>query len=130
MRSKYSSKNFKASSSSCNTSMKCNESLFKLRQDIDKAKIFADHIEEQAKRKLELIKRRQELEEAETKTAVAEAKERLMVAQVLDTLMEDTVSKHSLSVKSESIPNHHFRTILKPNCSGFEPYLEHKTKIS
>ena len=130
VRSKYSSKISKVSSSSSNTSMKCNESLFKLCQYIEKAKIFADYIEEQAKRKLELIKRRQELEEAETKNAVAEAKERLMVAQVLDTLMEDTVSKHSLSVKSESIPNHHFRTILKPNCSGFEPYLEHKTKIS
>ena len=35
---------------------KSNESLFKLRQDTEKAKIFADQIEEQAKRKLKLIK--------------------------------------------------------------------------
>ena len=130
MRSKYSSKGSKSSSSSSNTSVRSNESLFKLRQDTEKAKIFGDHIGEQAKRKLELIKRRQELEEAETLNAVAEAKERLKVAQMLETLMEDTVSKHSSSVKSESVPNHHLRTILKPNCPEFKPYLEHKTKIS
>ena len=35
---------------------KSNECLFKLHQDTEKAKIFADQIEEQAKRKLELIK--------------------------------------------------------------------------
>ena len=62
-------------------------------------------------RELELIKRRQELEEAETLNAV-EAKEKLKVAQMLETLMEDTVSKHNLSVKSELVPNHHLRTIL------------------
>ena len=49
---------------------------------------------------------------------------------MLETLMEDTVSKHSSLVKSESVPNHHLRTILKPNCPEFKPYLEHKTKIS
>ena len=49
---------------------------------------------------------------------------------MLETLMEDTVSKHSSLVKSESVPNHHLITILKPNCPGFEPYLEHKTKIN
>ena len=92
MRSKYSSKSSKASSSSSNTSVKSNESLFKLRQDTEKAKIFADQIEEQAKRKLEVIKRRQELEEAETLNVVAETKERLKVAQTRETLMEDTVS--------------------------------------
>ena len=80
-------------------------------------------------RELELIKRRQELEEAETLNAV-EAKEKLKVAQMLETLMEDTVSKHNLSVKSELVPNHHLRTILRPNCPGFEPSLEYKTKIS
>ena len=110
--------------------MKSNESLFKLPQDTEKAKIFADQIEEQAKRKLELIKKRQELEEAETLNAVAEAKDKLKVAQMLETLVEDTVSKHNLSVKSESVPNHHLKTILKPNCPEFEPYLEHKTAIS
>ena len=130
VRSKYSSKGSKSSSSSSNTSVRSNESLFKLRQDTEKAKIFGDHIGEQAKRKLELIKRRQELEEAETLNAVAEAKERLKVAQMLETLMEDTISKYNLSVKSESVPNHYLRTILKPNCPGFEPYLEHKTNIS
>ena len=51
--------------------------VFKLRQDTGKTKIFADQIEGQAKRKLELIKRKQELEEAETLNAVAEAKEKL-----------------------------------------------------
>ena len=80
-------------------------------------------------RELELIKRRQELEEAETLNVV-EAKEKLKVAQMLETLMEDTVSKHNLSVKSELVPNHHLRTILRPNCPGFEPSLEYKTKIS
>ena len=110
--------------------MKSNESLFKLPQDTEKAKIFADQIEEQAKRKLELIKKRQELEEAETLNAVAEAKDKLKVAQMLETLVEDTVSKHNLSVKSESVPNHRLKTILKPNCPEFKPYLEHKTAIS
>ena len=47
-----------------------------------------------------------------------------------ETLVEDTVSKHNLSVKSESVPNHRLKTILKPNCSEFEPYLELKTAIS
>ena len=75
VRSKYSSKSSNSSSSSSNTSMKSNKSLFKLRQDTEKVKIFVDQIEEQAKRKLELIKGRQELEEAETLNAVAEAKE-------------------------------------------------------
>ena len=132
LRSKYSSKSSKALSSSSNTWLKSNESLFKLRQDTEKAKIFADQIEEQANRKLQLIKIRQELGEAETLNAVAEAKERLKVAQMLETLMEDTVSKYSSSVKSESVsaPNHHLRAILKSNCPEFKPYLEHKTKIS
>ena len=57
VRSKYSSKGSKSSSSSPNTSVKFSESLFKLRQDTEKAKIFADQIEEQTKRKLELIKK-------------------------------------------------------------------------
>ena len=57
MRSKYSSKGSKSSSSSSNTLVKFSESLFKLRQDKEKAKIFADQIEEQTKRKLELIKK-------------------------------------------------------------------------
>ena len=130
VRSKYSSKGSKTFSTSSNTLVKSNESLFKLRQDIEKVKIFADQIEEQAKRKLELIKKRQELEEAETFNAVAEAKDKLKVAHMLETLVEDTVSKHNLSVKSESVPNHRLKTILKPNCPEFEPYLEHKTAIS
>ena len=57
VRSKYSSKGSKSSSSSSNTSVKFSESLFKLRQDKEKAKIFADQIEEQTKRMLELIKK-------------------------------------------------------------------------
>ena len=130
VRSKYSSKGSKTFSTSSNTLVKSNESLFKLRQDIEKVKIFADQIEEQAKRKLELIKKRQELEEAETFNAVAEAKDKLKVAQMLETLVEDTVSKHNLSVKSESVPDHRLKTILKPNCPEFKPYLEHKTAIS
>ena len=110
MRSKYSSKGSKSSSSSSNTSVKSNESIFKLRQDTGKPKIFADQIREQTKRKLELIKKRQELEEGETLNAVAEAKEKLKVAQMLEPLVEDTVSKHNLSIKSKSVPNH----LLKP----------------
>ena len=130
VRSKYSSKGSKTFSTSSNTLVKSNESLFKLRQDIEKVKIFADQIEEQAKRKLELIKKRQELEEAETFNAVAEAKDKLKVAQMLETLVEDTVSKHNLSVKSESVPNHRLKTILKPKYPEFELYLEHKTATS
>ena len=57
MRSKYSSKGSKSSSRSSNTLVKFSESLFKLRQDTEKAKIFADQIEEQTKRKLELVKK-------------------------------------------------------------------------
>ena len=110
MRSKYSSKGSKSSSCSSNTSVKSNESIFKLRQDTGKPKIFADQIREQTKRKLELIKKRQELEEGETLNAVAEAKEKLKVAQMLEPLVEDTVSKHNLSIKSKSVPNH----LLKP----------------
>ena len=115
MRSKYSSKGSKSSSSSSNTSVKSNESLFKLRQDTEKAKIFVDQIEEQAKRRLELIRKRQELEEAETLNAVAEAKDKLKVAQMFETLAEDTVSKHNLSVKSESVSNHRLKTISANN---------------
>ena len=110
MRSKYSSKGSKSSSSSSSTSVKSNESIFKLRQDTGKPKIVADQIKEQTKRKLELIKKRQELEEGETLNAVAEAKEKLKVAQMLEPLVEDTVSKHNLSIKSKSVPNH----LLKP----------------
>ena len=96
MRSKYWSKCSKSLSSSSNTSVKSNKILFKLRQHTEKAKIFADQIEEQAKRKLELIKKGQELKEAETLNAVAEANDKLKVAQMLETLVEDTVSKHNL----------------------------------
>ena len=39
---------------------------------------------------------------------------------MFETLVEDTVSKHNLSVKSESVPN----------CPEFEPYSEHKTAIN
>ena len=46
MRSKYSSKGSKSSSNSSNTSVKSNENLFKLRQDTEKAKIFADQTED------------------------------------------------------------------------------------
>ena len=49
---------------------------------------------------------------------------------MFETLMEDTVSKHSLSAKSESVPNHYLRTILKPNCPGFEPYLEKLSSVN
>ena len=62
--------------------------------------------------------------------AVAEAKDTLKVAQMLETLVEDTVSKHNLSVKSESVPNDRLKTILKPTCPEFEPYLEYKSAIS
>ena len=69
----------------------------------------------------ELIKRRQELEEANPLNAVAEAKEKLKVAQMLEPLVEDTVNRHNLSVKSESVANHHLKTTLNPNCPEFEP---------
>ena len=110
MRSKYSSKGSKSLSSLPNMLLKSSKSLFKLCQGTEKAK-----------RKLELIKRRQELEETETLNVVAEAKEKLHVAQMLETVedtvskYEDTVSKHRLSVKSESAANHHLKTTLNPN---------------
>ena len=105
--------------------LKSSKSLFKLCQGNEKTK-----------RKLELIKRRQELEETETLNVLAEAKEKLHVAQMLETVEdtvskhENTVSKHRLSVKSESVANHHLKTTLNPNCPEFEPYSEHKTTIS
>ena len=129
MRSKYSSKGSKSLPCSSKTFVKSNESLFRLHQDTEKTTIFADQIEQQAIRKLELVKKRHELEEAEILNAVAEAEEKLNVAQMLETLVEDTFSKHNLSVKSKSVPNHHLKTILKPNCPEFELYLEHKTTI-
>ena len=46
-----------------------------------------------------MIKRRHEIEESETSNTVAEAKEKLKVAQMLETLVEDTIKKHDLSVK-------------------------------
>ena len=53
-----------------------------------------------------MIKRTQDLEEAETLNAVAEAMKKLKVAQMFETLVGDTVRKHYLSVKSESVSNH------------------------
>ena len=99
--------------------------VFILRQDTEKVKIFAHQAAEQAKRKFELIKRREELEEAEKSKAVAQAKKRLKVAQMLEILTEETVNKHNLSVKSESVPDRHLKTILKPNYPEFEPNFEH-----
>ena len=72
--SKYSTKDFKCSSSSSKFSVKSSEILLKLYQDTGKAKIFADQTDEPAKRKLVLIKRRQELKENETLNVVPEAK--------------------------------------------------------
>ena len=80
--------------------MKSNKSLFNLRQDTEKAKIFANQIKEPAKRKLELIKRRQVLEKAKTLNVVAEAKGKLKEAKILETLVEVTINKQNLSVKS------------------------------
>lgn len=77
-----------------------------------------------------MIKRSQELEEAERLNAVAESKEKLKVSQIHEPFVGDTVSKYNFSVKSESVPNHYLKSILKPNCPEFEPYLAHKTAIS
>ena len=49
-----------------------------------------------------MIKRRLESEEAETLNAVAETKEKLKVAQMLETFAEDTVSKRKLLNHFES----------------------------
>lgn len=76
-----------------------------------------------------MIKRRQELDKAETLNAIAEAREKLKVAQMFKTLVEDTVWKHDLSIKSELVSNHHLKTTLNPNCSEFEPYSDQKTEI-
>lgn len=59
--SKHTSNGCKSLSITSNTSIKIQKRLFKLRQDAEKAKIFAVQIEELAKRKLELIKRKQTL---------------------------------------------------------------------
>ena len=86
------------------TSVKSNEVLFKLHQDTGKAKIFAVQMKSKLREReleLDLIRRWHELDEAETLNAVAKAKDKLKVAQMLDTLVEDTASKHNLSLKSE-----------------------------
>ena len=83
VRSKYLSKSSKSSPSSSSTQVKFNESLFKLPQDTEKAKIFAGQIEEKTKRKIELIIRRHELEKAEILNAVAEAKEKVNMTRCL-----------------------------------------------
>ena len=67
MSSNYSLKGFKCLSSLFN---KIQRKSFKLHEGTGKAKIFADQIDKQAKRKLEFIKRRQELEEYETLNAI------------------------------------------------------------
>ena len=41
-------------------------------------------------------------------------------SQILETLVEETVSKHNLSIKSESVTNHDLKTILNPNCTKFK----------
>ena len=48
---------------------------------------------------------------------------------MLETLLDDAVSKHNLSVKSESFAKYHLKTTLNPNCPEFELYSEHKTAI-
>ena len=55
--SKSSSKDTSSSSTSSKASAKSKENLLKLRQDTTKAKLFVEHAEEQAKRKLDLIRR-------------------------------------------------------------------------
>ena len=49
---------------------------------------------------------------------------------MLETLAEDTVSKHNLSVKSKLVVNHHLKTTLNSYCPEFERYSEHKTTIN
>ena len=51
------------------------ENISKLRRDTAKAKLFVEQAEEQAKRKLDLIRKGQELEEVETLSTPVEAKE-------------------------------------------------------
>ena len=52
-----SSKHNSSSSASWKASVKSKENLLKLRQDTTKTKLFVEHAEEQAKRKLDLIRR-------------------------------------------------------------------------
>ena len=49
---------------------------------------------------------------------------------MLETLIEDTISKHNFLVKSDSVANHHLKTSLNPKWSEFEPYSENKTAIN
>ena len=104
VRSKYSSKSSKPSSSSTNTSVKSNESLFKLLQDTERAKMFANQIEKQAKRKLELIKRGQGIEEAETLNAVVEDKEKYNTTAINEPQTTNSISQNLRPSTSYFIP--------------------------
>ena len=75
--SQSSSNGTSSSSTSSKASVKSKENLLKLRHDTTKAKLFVAQSEEQANRKLDLIQKRQKLEEAETLNTLVEAKEQL-----------------------------------------------------
>ena len=124
--SKSSSKDTSSSSTSSKASAKSKENLFKLRQDTTKAKLFVEQAEEQAKRKLDLIRKRQELEEAEASNTLVEAKEQLKAAQILETLIHDDtalINNDSAKPKHFTDVNRH-RSNLNPNSPKFFMFLQ------
>ena len=119
--SKSSSMRTSSSSASSKASVKLKESLLKLCQDTTKAELFVEQAEEQAKKKLDLIRKRQVLDEAETLNTLVEAKEQLKVAEILETLIyDDSALINNDSVKPKlftDITRH--RSNLYPNSPKF-----------
>ena len=107
--SKGSSKRTSSSSVSSKTSVKSKENLLKLRHNTTKTKSFVEQAKEQAKRKLDLIRKRQELQEAEILNTLIEAKQRLKVVQMLETLIHDDtnhINNDSVKPKPFTVVNH------------------------
>ena len=119
--SQSSSNGTSSSSTSSKASVKSKENLLKLRHDTTKAKLFVAQSEEQANRKLDLIQKRQKLEEAETLNTLVEAKEQLKVEQILETLVHDDtalINNDSVKTKHFTDVNRH-RSDLNPNSPKF-----------
>ena len=105
--SKSSSKRTSSSSTSSKTSVKSKEKLLKLRHNTTKTKSFVEQAKEQAKRKLDLIRKRQALQEAETLNTLVKAKQQLKVAQMLETLIHDNTNHiNNDSLKPFTVVNH------------------------
>ena len=128
---KSSPKRTSSSSASSKASIKPRESLLKLCHNTTKAKLFVELAEEQAKKKLDLIRKRQKLEKAETLNTLVEAKDQLKVAQILEVLIrDDTALINNDSVKPKPFADvNRRRSNLNPSNTKFyvpsDPNLIH-----